>query len=91
MSQLPVLGGGAGCAHAINDRGLVVGWSYTGSEVHAVVWTSKNGIKDLGTLPGDNESVAYGINNLGQVVGYSSRTSEDGSYIIRHAVIWTVK
>ena len=46
------------------------------------------GIKDLGTLPGDHkyESVAYSINNLGQVVGYSF--AEDGS---KHTVIWTVK
>jgi probable HAF family extracellular repeat protein len=93
MSNLPMLAGGdASCAHAINDRGQVIGWCYTAaSAVHSVVWTSKNNIKDLGTLPGDLESVAYGINNRGQVVGYSSRTSEDGSYIIRHAVIWTVK
>jgi probable HAF family extracellular repeat protein len=89
MSQLPMLGGDAGSAHAINDRGQVVGWSYTvANKVHAFVWTSKNGIKDLGTLPGDavQESVAYNINNLGQVVGYS--IAEDGT---RHAVIWTVR
>ena len=87
MAQLPMLGGDAGCAHAINDNGQVVRWSYTTEgKVHAFVWTSKNGIKDLGTLPGDVESVAYGINNLGQVVGYSK--AEGGAI---HAVIWTVK
>ena len=89
MAQLPMLGGDAGCAHAINDRGQVVGWSYTvANEVHAFVWTSKNGIKDLGTLTGAavQESVAYNINNLGQVVGCS--IAKDGT---RHAVIWTVK
>jgi len=87
MSQLPMLDGNAGCAHAINDRGQIVGWSYTGSEVHAVVWISKDSIMDLGKLlPEDVESVAYGINNLGQVVGYCMK--EDGT---RHAVIWTVK
>jgi probable HAF family extracellular repeat protein len=92
MTQLPMLGGGTGCAHAINDKGQIVGWSYTGSEVHAVVWTRKDGIKDLGKLLTDDlESVAYGINNLGQVVGYSSRKSVDGTRVIRHAVIWTVK
>lgn len=90
MSQLPTLGGDAGSAHAINERGQVIGWSYTvANEVHAFVWTSKKGIKDLGTLPGDAESVAYGINNLGQVVGYSM--SKNGTEGTRHAVIWTVK
>jgi len=92
MAQLPMLGGNAGCAHAINDRGQVVGWSYTTEgKVHAYIWTSKNGIKDLGTLPGDGQSVAYGINNLGQVVGCSMKMHEDGINVIRHAVIWTVK
>ena len=89
MSQLPMLGGDAGCARAINDKGQVVGWSLTAAnEVHAFVWTSKNGIKDLGTLPGAvvQESVANNINYRGQVVGYS--IAEDGT---RHAVIWTVK
>jgi probable HAF family extracellular repeat protein len=51
------------------------------------VWTSKKGIKDLGTLIGDDESVAYGINNLGQVVGYSKKSEEAPI----HAVMWTVK
>jgi probable HAF family extracellular repeat protein len=89
MSPLPTLGGDAGCARAINDKGQVVGWSYTAaSEVHAFMWTSKNGIEDLGTLPGASahESVAYGINNGGQVVGYA--IAEDGN---RHAVIWTIR
>jgi probable HAF family extracellular repeat protein len=89
MFPLPMLDGDTGCAHAINDRGQVVGWSYTlANEVHAFVWNSKNGIKDLGTIPGATvqESVAYNINNLGQVVGYA--IAEDGT---RHAVIWTVK
>jgi probable HAF family extracellular repeat protein len=87
MSQLPLLGGGAGCAEAINESGQVVGWSYTAAnEVHAFVWTSNNGTKDLGTFPGDAESVAYGINNLGQVVGYSN--PESGNVNTHHAVIW---
>jgi uncharacterized membrane protein len=30
------------------------------------------GITDLGTLPGINKSVAYGLNDLGQAVGVSS-------------------
>jgi probable HAF family extracellular repeat protein len=89
MSPIPTLGGDAGCAHAINESGRVVGWSYTGAnQVHAFTWTAKNGIEDLGTLPGAamQESVAFDINNRGQVVGYSM--AEDGNH---HAVIWDVK
>ena len=29
-------------------------------------------MQDLGTLPGDKDSRAFGINDSGQVVGYSS-------------------
>src|SRR5207249_2819496 len=39
---------------------------------------------DLGTLPGTKYSQAYGINDAGQVVGYSSNSS-DGAY---HAFLW---
>jgi hypothetical protein len=35
------------------------------------------GITDLGTLPGTNRSVAYGLNNLGQAVGISSNPTAD--------------
>jgi len=91
MSKLPTLiGGEAGfaSANAINDLGQVVGWSSTAEgKIHAVVWTSKTGILDLGTLlPDDVESVAYGINNLGQIVGYSRSENR-----YPNAVIWTLK
>jgi probable HAF family extracellular repeat protein len=90
MSPLPLLGGVAGCAEAINESGEAVGWSYTlAGKVHAFVWSSNKGIKDLGTLPGDAESVAYGINNLGQVVGYS--LSANGNEGTQHAVVWNTR
>lgn len=93
LSQLPMLeGGDASSANAINDRGQVIGWSFTlDGKVHAFLWTNKNGTKDLGTLPGDIESVAYGINNLGQVVGCSVKMDETGTNFIKHAVVWIVK
>jgi len=48
----------------------------------AFVW--QNGrMSDLGTLPGDRESAAHGINERGQIVGVStSRRGEE------HAVVW---
>jgi probable HAF family extracellular repeat protein len=52
-------------------------------EIRAVLW--KDGrIIDLGTLPGGNESFAGGVNNRGQIAGFSF----DASNLIR-AVRWT--
>ena len=65
------LGGSRTIARALNDSGQVVGESYTaGGELRAFI-TGPNGVgmRDLGTLGGNNYSRAYGINDAGQVVG----------------------
>jgi probable HAF family extracellular repeat protein len=71
---------GAGGAAAINLLGNVVGMN---SANHAFLWSKANGMRDLGTLPGDNSSSAAAINVLGMVVGTSS--SNTGS----RAFLWT--
>jgi probable HAF family extracellular repeat protein len=51
---------------------------------HAFIWNSGGGMTDLGTL-GGNTSYATGINDSGQVVGYSYLADD----VTRHAFIWT--
>jgi len=65
-------------ALGINNRGQVVGISslHPDSSVesgsHAFLWTKQSGVmRDLGTLPGDVQSVAQAINDAGQITGVS--------------------
>jgi probable HAF family extracellular repeat protein len=73
-------------ATAINERGQVVGDSLVRPGVrHAFLW--ENGeMLDLGTLPGDTESGATGINDAGDVVGWSVPTKGDTRHL--HTVLW---
>ncbi|HVW63525.1 MAG TPA: DUF3466 family protein [Nitrosospira sp.] len=86
VTELATLGGGdRHIANSINDVGQVVGWaSAPGGGGHAFI-TGPNGrgIRDLGTLGGYASKVS-GINNSGQVVGYSD-TSDAGGF--EHAFI----
>jgi probable HAF family extracellular repeat protein len=86
------LGGGSFSGlTAINARGDVVGFSdsATNSASHAFLWTSRDGIQDLGTLddsPGST-STANAINDHGVVVGESTIRTSDGVFL--HAFMWT--
>src|SRR5881398_1538808 len=55
-----------------------------GQNYHAFVWNSSTGMTDLGTL-GGNTSYALGINDSGEVVGYSYLADN----FTRHAFTWT--
>ncbi len=62
----------------IDNAGDVVGFSNPRGVVgidfnpHAFLWTKAGGIRDLRTLPGDDNSQALGVNSSLQVVGVSS-------------------
>jgi probable HAF family extracellular repeat protein len=72
------LGGGDwNTPSAINQRGDIAGFaSLPGGDpdnpqMRAFLWTRRDGIQNLGTLPGDVYSEAHGINERRQVVGIS--------------------
>ncbi|MCA1829699.1 MAG: hypothetical protein ABR567_16800 [Myxococcales bacterium] len=76
--EIPNLGGANwNTPDAINGRGEVAGFSDLPGDApdrpnfHAFFWSSSTGIEDLGTLPGDSLSLAFGINDQGVVVGQS--------------------
>jgi hypothetical protein len=100
-----------GCSGAlsVNDMDEVAGWSGTElssvypcadlydsqAPVHAFVWTSHTGMRDLGTLPGDKASVALKTNLFGVVIGMSGNTVlqnpqiEYALTVTGHPFIWT--
>ena len=77
MQDLGALGNSpASAARGMNDLGQVVGeiafppcGACQQPEKHAFLWTPDQGMQDLGTLPGLASTIAYDINNAGQVVG----------------------
>ena len=77
-----VLGVWFGEPFGINGSGQVVGF-YQPSSYHAFLY-SNGELADLGTLPGNVESGATGINATGQVVGWS--TNSKGN---QHAVLYS--
>jgi probable HAF family extracellular repeat protein len=73
-------------AKAINDSGVVAGYvfSLTGA-TRAFRWTGSTGMRGLDALPRGLNSSATGINNVGQIVGYSSSGGQATNW---HACWW---
>jgi len=69
----------------LNDMGQMVGSSGNCStdNIHALFWQDGRVI-DLGNLGGKINNVAYDINNLGQVVGYSDLPGDS----TMHGYLW---
>lgn len=81
----------------LNSAGQVVGCSDTAlngypctgmtAGQHAFLWSKSAGLKDLGTMSGGTISGANGINDAGQVVGYSNVKASSASDFF--AFLWT--
>lgn len=76
-----------GTGEAINEKGWVVGGSdWLGGPPKAFLYRN-SGMEDLGMLPGADGSRAYGLNEVGDVVG--SSPSIDRKAEAARAVIWS--
>ncbi len=87
MRDLGTLGGESSRAHAINERGQVVGTADTKTGSHAFLW-SKRRMRDLGSLGGPN-SEPRAINDRGQVAGWAATAATDNNgEHVWHAFLW---
>jgi probable HAF family extracellular repeat protein len=94
MQDLGTLGGRDAQALLINQRGQILGHSYTGSNespfclyplaTDSFLWDRKNGMVNLGTL-GGTCTLGFDLNQKGQVVGVSNLQGDQAE----HAFLWS--
>jgi probable HAF family extracellular repeat protein len=89
MQDLGTLGGPDAHAYFVNNRGQVIGPSYTNSTpnkttkvptVAPFLWTKERGMIDLGSLGGTSGAPAA-INNQGQIIGQSNLAGDQTSHL----------
>jgi probable HAF family extracellular repeat protein len=93
MTDLGTLGGSFSEAYGVNDTAQVVGWSDTASgELRAFLW--ENGVMaDLNSLldPADAAvwtlTIAYAINDAGQIVGTGLFGDQDRAFLLTPVVV----
>lgn len=77
-----------GSANAINDNGLIAGWSQNAAGLNtATLWSGTQMIA-LPPLIAGGSGVANGINNNGDVVGQATGSLDASGNGIPHAVLW---
>jgi len=81
FQNLPTLGGRDVFASLINSSGQVAGFSTVGpasTSIHAFIWSSINGIKDISPLPLPYLSSVTALSNKGEVIGLVHQLGKNG-------------
>jgi probable HAF family extracellular repeat protein len=85
LRDIGTLGGAGAHAKATNEAGHVVGGAGDAAGVsHAYLWTAVGGMKSLGFPAGATSAGAWGMNDIGDVVGIAENADS------QYAVWWRV-
>jgi uncharacterized membrane protein len=72
-------------ADAINDRGQVAGAAFSSAGIVAILLDSNDGSATTLSSLGGDYSKGFGINNAGQIAGFSTAASS----VTNHAAVWS--
>ena len=77
MQNLGLISGSSGVSRGwdLNNLGHVVGLANAGSNLRAFRFSDSDGMTDLGTIGSGKHSEAFGVNDLGDVVGFTDTDS----------------
>ncbi len=89
IQNLGTLGGVGSIGFGINNAGQIAGDADTaGGATHAFLYANGK-LQDLGTLPGGQASIAYALNNSGEVTGISYDSFGPGvAQNVNHAFLY---
>jgi probable HAF family extracellular repeat protein len=71
ITDLGTLGGNSSAAYNVNSSGAIVGYASRASGPSHAFLFADGVMNDLGALGADDSSIAFGVNDLNQVVGLS--------------------
>jgi uncharacterized membrane protein len=86
LAPTTILGTNPSGAFKINNRGDIVGNFSDGGFQHGFLLSK--GVLTILDFPGASDTNAWGINNVGTVVGYWDILDADGNPLITHGFIW---
>lgn len=91
LQPLPGTAASGAAANGINSSGDVAGGGTGGGGTtplyqHAGIWRNGLLLRDIGVIPGGDYSMAYDINDAGQVTGTGTAA---GTFARQYAFVWT--